>query len=115
MCVCVCVCVCVLCWLLRSVVWFSVGELRQLVSLQVLDLRHNKLKSVPTVVYELVSLQTCYLSFNKITAVSPAIGNLTVSLHEPGAWGGGEGRNDRVTMVTGIFCWLAFSVGVRER
>ena len=60
-----------------------VGELRQLVSLQVLDLRHNKLKSVPTVVYEMVSLQTCYLSFNKITAVSAAIGNLSVSSFVP--------------------------------
>ncbi len=55
-------------------------ELRNCISLQVLDLRHNKLRDhIPTVVYELVSLKTLYLKFNKITEVSPAIGNLAVS------------------------------------
>ena len=55
------------------------GELRQLAGcLRVLDLRHNKLREIPPVVYELVSLQTLYLRFNKITTVHPAIGNLAV-------------------------------------
>ena len=59
------------------------GELRNCVSLQVLDLRHNKLRDhIPSVVYELSSLQTLYLKFNKITEVSPAIGNLGVSISQ---------------------------------
>ncbi len=61
-----CVCVCVL------------DSLKNLVSLQVLDLRHNKFKDVPNVVYELQSLKTLYLRFNKIKTVSPNIGMLEV-------------------------------------
>lgn len=56
-----------------------IAELRQCVSLQVLDLRHNKFKEIPTVVCELSSLQTLYLRFNKITVVTPNIANLRVS------------------------------------
>ena len=55
-------------------------ELRNLGNLQVLDLRHNKLKEIPPVVYNLGSLQTLYLRFNKIKVVSPSICNLTVSV-----------------------------------
>ena len=54
-------------------------ELRNLGNLQVLDLRHNKLKEIPPVVYNLGSLQTLYLRFNKVKVVSPSICNLTVS------------------------------------
>lgn len=43
-----------------------------------LDLRHNKLKDIPYVVYDLASLQTLYLRFNRIKVVSPSIGNLKV-------------------------------------
>lgn len=56
------------------------AEMRNLNSLQVLDLRHNKFKEVPPVVYELPALQTLYLRFNKIKELHPAIGNLTVSI-----------------------------------
>lgn len=59
---------------------FNLAELRNCVSLKVLDLRHNKLRDfIPVVVYELVSLEILYLKFNKITEVSPAICNLRVS------------------------------------
>ena len=53
-------------------------SLKNLASLQVLDLRHNKFKDVPNVVYELASLKTLYLRFNKIKIVSPNIGMLEV-------------------------------------
>lgn len=53
--------------------------MRNLSSLQVLDLRHNRFKEVPPVVYEMPALQTLYLRFNKIKELHPAIGNLTVS------------------------------------
>ena len=52
--------------------------MKNLVNLQVLDLRHNKFKEVPTVVYELQTLKTLYLRFNKIRAVSASIGKLEV-------------------------------------
>lgn len=58
----------------------SLVELRQCVSLSVLDLRHNKLREIPSVVCELASLQTLYLRFNKIVTVNPAIANLRVRL-----------------------------------
>ena len=64
-------------------------SLKNLVSLQVLDLRHNKFKEIPSVVYELPSLKTLYLRFNKIKAVSPNIGMLQVPVR--GGGGGGEG------------------------
>lgn len=38
--------------------------------------RHNKLREIPTVVYQLKSLQILYLRFNKITTIDPAIENL---------------------------------------
>ncbi len=53
--------------------------MKNLVTLQVLDLRHNKFKEVPQVVYELHSLKTLYLRFNKIRTVSASIGKLEVS------------------------------------
>ena len=53
--------------------------MKNLVNLQVLDLRHNRFKEVPMVVYELRSLKTLYLRFNKIKTVSSNIGNLEVS------------------------------------
>ena len=57
--------------------------MRSLGSLQVLDLRHNKFREVPPIVYELPALQTLYLRFNKIRDIHPAIGNLTVSVLSP--------------------------------
>jgi len=53
--------------------------MKQLVNLQVLDLRHNRFKEVPSVVYELSALKTLYLRFNKIKTVSSDIGKLGVS------------------------------------
>jgi Leucine-rich repeat (LRR) protein len=53
--------------------------MKNLVNLQVLDLRHNKFKEVPSVVYELRTLKTLYLRFNKIKTVSSNIGMLEVS------------------------------------
>lgn len=52
--------------------------MKNLVNLQVLDLRHNRFKEVPMVVYELHTLKTLYLRFNKIRTVSSNIGNLEV-------------------------------------
>ena len=52
--------------------------MKNLANLQVLDLRHNKFKDVPSVVYELRSLKTLYLRFNKIKTVCSSIGNLEV-------------------------------------
>lgn len=54
-------------------------SMKNLVNLQVLDLRHNKFKDVPTVVYELRTLKTLYLRFNKIKTVSSSIGKLEVN------------------------------------
>lgn len=56
-----------------------VDDLRLLTNLQVLDLRHNKFKEIPSVVYELPALQTLYLRCNKIKVVHPDIGKLKVS------------------------------------
>ena len=55
-------------------------ELVNLGNLQVLDLRHNKLKDIPPVVYNLPALHTLYLRFNRIKVVHPDIGNLKVLL-----------------------------------
>ena len=52
--------------------------MKNLVNLQVLDLRHNRFKEVPAVVYELRTLKTLYLRFNKIRTVSASIGKLEV-------------------------------------
>ena len=38
--------------------------------------RHNKLREIPSVVYQIKSLQKLYLRFNKITTIDPAIQNL---------------------------------------
>lgn len=54
--------------------------MKSLVNLQVLDLRHNKFKEVPAVVYELLTLKTLYLRFNKIRTVSASIGKLEVRI-----------------------------------
>ena len=54
-------------------------DLRNLVALQVLDLRHNRFKDIPSIVCQLPALQTLYLRCNKIKVVQPEIGNLTVS------------------------------------
>ena len=43
-----------------------------------LDLRHNRFKDVPPVVYNLPALQTLYLRFNRIKVVHANIGNLKV-------------------------------------
>lgn len=55
--------------------------MKNLVNLQVLDLRHNKFKEVPAVVYELRTLKTLYLRFNKIKTVSSEIGMLEVGVY----------------------------------
>ena len=44
-------------------------ELRSLTALTVLDLRHNKLRQIPPVVYELSSLQTLYLRSVSLSTV----------------------------------------------
>lgn len=56
--------------------------MKNLVNLQVLDLRHNKFKEVPSVVYDLRTLKTLYLRFNKIKTVSANLGQLEVSEYE---------------------------------
>lgn len=63
-----------------DVIWCYVlpDSMKNLVNLQVLDLRHNKFKDVPPVVYELRTLKTLYLRFNKIKTVSSSIGKLEV-------------------------------------
>ena len=58
--------------------FFHIDDLRHLTSLQVLDLRHNKLKEVPGVIYELPALQTLYLRYNKIKVIGPEVGKLKV-------------------------------------
>ena len=56
-------------------------DLTNLGNLQVLDLRHNKFKEIPPVVYNLPALQTLYLRFNRIKVVHANIGNLKVHTH----------------------------------
>ena len=55
-------------------------DLVNLGNLQVLDLRHNRFKDIPNVVYNLPALQTLYLRFNRIKVVHANIGNLKVCL-----------------------------------
>lgn len=67
-----------------TVISFLATEaMKNLANLQVLDLRHNKFKEVPSVVYELRTLKTLYLRFNKIRTVSPNIGKLEVRKPNP--------------------------------
>ena len=53
-------------------------DLRNLVALQVLDLRHNRFKEIPSIIFQLTALKTLYLRCNKIKVVQPELGNLQV-------------------------------------
>ncbi len=53
-------------------------DLRNLVALQVLDLRHNRFKEIPSIIFQLTALQTLYLRCNKIKVIQPELGNLQV-------------------------------------